>query len=229
VIDRRDHDEIETLLAVRAFGGAEAADDRRLETQMASHGPACADCRTLETESAEAAGRLAFAVDPLPLPAGFEDRVVASLGDPRVRARRVRPALRSVAAAAVVAIVAFAAGWLVRPEAGPPLSVLEGARVVAMSGSQGRVAIAYRPGEEGAVLFGSGLSEAPAGRVYELWLIRGGTPIRQGCFASSGTTRPVVFVSEGSVRPSDVAAVTVESNACPSAPTTKPVMTATLS
>jgi anti-sigma-K factor RskA len=223
VIDRRDHDEIEALLALRALGGAEPSDERRLESEMSSHGASCADCARLAAESAEAAGRLAFAVEPIEPPSGFEDRVVASLGHPRVRARRRWPSVRALAAAAAVAILAFAAGWLVRPQAGGSLEVAP------MKGSNGRVAVAYRAGAEGIVLFGSGLGAPPSGRVYELWLIRDGTPIRQGCFAPSGTAGPILIVGQETVRASDVAAVTVESTACPNAPTTKPIMSATLS
>ena len=71
-----DHERIEELLSARALGGLEAGDEEVLRDLMAAHG-ACDTCRSLEAECAEAAGRLAYALAPAELRAGFEDEVVA--------------------------------------------------------------------------------------------------------------------------------------------------------
>ena len=226
-----DHDEVEALLALRALGGAEQEDDRRLDTAMAGHAP-CETCRALEESTADAAGRLAFALPPRPVSSALEERVVTEARGSRADARAPvvgpRTWLRTAAVAAVVALVAFAAGWGLRGPATTPGGRLAGVRVASLDAAEGSMAFAFRPGERGALLFGSHVAAPASGRVYELWLIRGGTPIRQGCFApASGGT--VVLTVQGTVRSSDTAAVTVESDACPAAPTTTPIAAAKLS
>jgi anti-sigma-K factor RskA len=225
VSGRIDHDEIESLLALRALGGAGAEDEGRLESAMAEHAP-CETCRTLEQATSDAAGRLAFALPPRPVSSAFEERVLAEARGTRevqrTPARVPRSALRTVAVAAVVAIVAFAAGWGVRGSTSDTSGPLAGVRVAPLDAAEGSMAFAFRPGDRGALLFGSHVAAPANGRVYELWLIRGGTPIRQGCFApANGGT--VVLAVRGAVRSSDTAAVTLESDACPAAPTTTPI------
>ncbi len=68
---RVDHEEIEALLALRALGGIEPDDERRLERAMASHGADCPVCRRLERAQAEAAAGLAVALPPAELPDGL--------------------------------------------------------------------------------------------------------------------------------------------------------------
>jgi CBS domain-containing protein len=66
----------------------------------------------------------------------------------------------------------------------------------------------------------------PDERVYELWMIRGETPVRGVCVAPRDGV--VVARFEGAITASDVLAVTVESESCPSAPTTDPIFVAPL-
>src|SRR5581483_1653268 len=177
VNQRPDHEEIDALLALRALGGIEPDDDRRLEAAMATHGPQCPECRRLERAHAEVAARLAVALDPSELPDGLEDRVVSELRRSRPRPRRGLP-IRRIAAVAAAAVLAFAAGWAARGIGGPAIpETLAGSRVVVLRGSEAHLSVAYRPGRSGAFLFGSDLPAAPSGRVYELWIIRGGRPI----------------------------------------------------
>jgi anti-sigma-K factor RskA len=227
-----DHDEIETLLALRALGGGDADDDRRLEEALAAHRP-CATCDRLRAETNDAAGRLPFADPPRALRDGFEERVMRALPVRTERRSRPRSVVRSLLAAALVAIVAFVAGWEAREVTAPqtPFDRLAGSNVVTLSGGLGPMTLAFHPGERGALLLGADVAEPPPGHVYELWLIRGGNPIAQGCFAPSGTggTGPVLLAADGLVTASDTAAVTVESSACPSEPTTTPIASAPLS
>src|SRR4029450_5924700 len=60
----RSHERIEELIAIRSIGGAGPREQAELERLMASHGPDCEDCRRLEIEYGEVAGRLAFALGP---------------------------------------------------------------------------------------------------------------------------------------------------------------------
>jgi hypothetical protein len=225
----RDHDEIEALLALEALGGASEGDRQRLRGAMAGHGPECRDCRTLRGRAQEVAGLLALTEPPRRLPDGFEDRLVAAARAGRApTAVQRRSRLATLLAAAAALVLAFATGWLARPSPSTPLASLSDARVVRMEGSAGTMALAYRPGVAGAILFATDVAPPPSDRVYELWLIRDGTPVRQGCFAPSRDGGPVLVVSQEIARPSDTAAVTIEAASCPSAPTTKPIMSATL-
>ena len=52
----RDHELIEELIAVRALGGLDAADEERLRAEMASHGPDCEECLRLEADYLVAIG-----------------------------------------------------------------------------------------------------------------------------------------------------------------------------
>src|SRR5581483_6620590 len=117
VSEPRDHAQIEALLALRALGGIEPEDERRLEREMAAHGPDCPECRRLGRAHAEVAAGLAMALAPAELPAGWEDRVVAGL--PRAGAGRRRRPLREIAAVAAAALLAFAAGWAIRGARAP--------------------------------------------------------------------------------------------------------------
>jgi len=227
VSEPRDHEQIEALLALRALGGIEPEDERRLEREMAAHGPDCPECRRLERAHAEVAAGLAMALAPAELPAGWEDRVVAGL--PRAGAGRRRRPLREIAAVAAAALLAFAAGWAIRGARAPDVQeALSGSRVIALQGSEARLSVAYRPGRSGAFLFGSGLPAAPSGRVYELWIIRAGHPIRQTCFRPRGGGGAVLEFVDAEPRTGDTLAVTVEPSACPSAPTSEPVLSASI-
>ena len=75
-------------------------------------------------------------------------------------------------------------------------------------------------------MIGTGLPTPPDGQVYELWTIAGDTPTSLGCVVPSDGH--IAQKVQGGFSTADVAAVTVESASCPSAPTTDPVQIATL-
>src|SRR5436190_359271 len=96
-----DRERIEELLAAKSLDGLEPADVAELERLQASHGPRWEECRRLEDELAEVAGRLAFAAAAAEVPAGFEDRLVAAATVPERRgSHRARRWGALVAAAA---------------------------------------------------------------------------------------------------------------------------------
>jgi len=232
----RDHERIEELMAVRALGGLEAADEETLRREMADHGPDCGECRRLEAELDEVAGRLAFALEPAPVRDGLEDEVVAraareragirSGDEPASRApgrlgRRFRP-LVAIAAS----LVLFAAGWGVGALSSDKEGVPPQARVVAFQGEAGgSLSVAYVPGEAGVYLLGSGLEAPPDGDVYEVWMFQEGTPVPATCFVPSADGSVFEFVDAG-LGTTDAMAVTVEPSSCPSAPTTAAILTA---
>jgi anti-sigma-K factor RskA len=247
----RDHERIEELLAVRALGGLEADDAAELERALAEHGPSCETCASLEQAYADVAGELAFALEPVPVREGLEDEVVARAlasvtgetqgtalggGGDVVAPISAAPSRRSSAwrriALVAAAVVLFVGGWVLRdatvPEeaGGPPAGFLAQATIVPFEGSTGgQLAVAYRPGQPGAYLIGTGVPAPAEGETYELWLIEGDQPTSGGCFVPEDGE--VVAEVEGAVDEADLLAVTVEASACPPEPTTTPVLTAT--
>jgi hypothetical protein len=100
-------------------------------------------------------------------------------------------------------------------------------RFVPFRGGSGELAMAYTPGEPGLFVWGNGLPDPGPGKIYELWMFRNGSPIRGACLSpADGSLAAFVDTDLGS---SEAMAVTVESEACPAAPTTEPVYTAQLS
>jgi anti-sigma-K factor RskA len=212
----RDHAVIEELLAVRALGGLDGDDLQLLERELASHGD-CEECRRLEAAYEETAGLLAFALDPAPVSTPAADVIAA-------RPARGRPwrVLATVAAALVLVIVAVA---VLGPRTiGVHPSTQQ--TVVHFTGSAGELAMAYVPGQPGAILLGTGFDDPGPDKVYEVWMITGQTPTSGGC------VRPhdgeIATAVHGDVNGADLMAVTVEPASCPSQPTSQPVLTAPL-
>ena len=158
----RDHATIEELLAIRSLGGLDGDDVELLESELASHGD-CEECRRLEREYDETAGRLAFALDPAPVDMGQADEILRRATHPATqdvapapvtgpidelearRARRGRswPAL---VAAAVAIILAVSAVVLFGPERSTGVQASTDQQVVGFTGDAGELAMAYRPG-----------------------------------------------------------------------------------
>jgi anti-sigma-K factor RskA len=224
-VSARDHSVIEELLAARALGGLEPDEEAALRRAMAEHGPDCEECRRLETEFESTAAMLGFSLDPVPVDPAIADRVLA-------RARSTRPPAGpsrwiGIGAVAAVALLIGATVALLRPGTQTIASATFEQQVVPFHGGSGVVALAYSPGEPGALIVGKDLPEPGAGRIYEIWAITGTTPVSAGCV--SPTDGRVATYTPLDVSSSDVMAITVESEACPPAPTTQPVYTATLS
>jgi hypothetical protein len=233
----RDHALIEELTAARALGGLDPEEAATLEAEMASHGPDCAECRRLEADADEVAGRLAFAVDAVALPEGFEDRVLATATREATgtaeAARRVVPRrkptspgwLRPLVAAAV-ALALFVGGWAAGDLFEDDAVIAEGARVVTFEGqAPGSLSVAYAPGTTGVYVLGSDLETPPAGRVYELWMISDGTPVPGPCFRPAADGSVFRFV-DADVGTTDTMAVTLEPSECSTRPTSDPILTA---
>jgi anti-sigma-K factor RskA len=239
-----DRTEIEELLALEALGGLEPDDRARLDALLADAGPDAAECEELRAGFAETAAMLGTGLEPSPVSAGLEERTVAAaLGDGHVTGdgsvggdggsaaiaptHRRRNALIAIAAAIVLVAVGALGGYLTAPR--NTQQALQDYRVVPFApsdGTGGTMTLAVAPDGTNGYVIGSGLDAPAAGKTYELWTIKGDTPTSLGCVLPSNGQ--VVLPVTGSFTTADVAAVTVESNACPAAPTTAPVMVATL-
>lgn len=240
----RDHSEIEELLALEALGGLEPGDHELLARLMAEHGPDCAECASLRAGFGETAAALGEDLEPSSLRADLEERTVAAaLADPRVSAvevarpdgsHRVRIALVAVAAAIVLVAVGATAGYLAAPSgneqeladflARPGVTIVP---LEPIAGQGGSVTMAVAPDGAQAFVLGSDLPALAEGQVYEFWTISGDTPDSLGCASpEEGRVRERVV---GDFSSADLAAVTVEAAACPSAPTTQPILVGQLS
>jgi Anti-sigma-K factor rskA, C-terminal len=234
----RDHTTIEALLAVQALGGLDGDDEQTLAAERASHGD-CEECTRLEAEFSETAGRLAFSLDPMPVDAAMADRILAAspvvvaepaapmdeLGERRQRRGRGWQAAAAVAAVIAVLLVAVA---VVRPDRTTAIaSASTTQRLVEFSGSgEGELAVAFTPGESGAVLWGSNLPDPGQDKVYEIWMIQDGTPVSGGCFRPQDGQ--VALSVDASLGGTEAMALTAEPEDCPSSPSGQPVKTANL-
>lgn len=101
-------------------------------------------------------------------------------------------------------------------------AVAEGARVVTLEarGTPGRGVLVV-PRSRGAYLI-LDLPAPPAGKVYEAWVIRGGTAMPAGLAPARAGIVTLALTAE--VRPGDVAAVTLEIAGGVDRPTTDPVL-----
>jgi hypothetical protein len=247
-MSERDHTVIEELLSVDALGGLDDDDRDLLDRERATHG-ACEECARLESEFTEVAGRLGMALDPVAVPAGMADDILRDAGEdvssePLVivsddgeadameaagrRERQRRPSWRGLVAVAA-AFVLFVGGWAVRSamdSGGAELAASTFVRFEGDAGDAGTLAMAYEPGRPGVVFFGSGLPDPGNGRAYEIWMIEGGEPVSGGCVRPEGG-RILTFV-DANIGSTEEMAVTVEAASCPDAPTTEPVLTASL-
>ena len=240
----RDHSAIEELLSAEVLGGLDVPDREALYREMGEHGPDCAECRQLRDEYGEVAGRMAFALEPVPIRPELEEETVElarmqGQGVPLRRVRggrvvaglgRMRPfGVFSPLVAAAAAVALFFGGWVARGligGGGPPFDVTT-ARVVTFQGEAGDLAVAYRPGQTGAYVFGSNLQAPPSNRVYEVWMFQEGTPVRGACFRPKPGGTSLTYL-DANLETAQQMAVTVESPSCPSAPTTQPILTADL-
>jgi len=72
------HHHIEELLAADRLDGLDQQGPQDLERSLADHDPGCAECARLRRAYAEVAASFALSLDPVPMSAGAEDRVIAA-------------------------------------------------------------------------------------------------------------------------------------------------------
>jgi len=230
----REHDEIEELLALEALGGIEPADRSRLATLRAEHGD-CSECAELEAGFRETASALGMALPEAVVGAQLEDRTVAAaLAEPHAVVpappRRRTKAWLAVAAAVVLVAIGAVGGYVAAPRSSVAAFLQQpGVTLVPFEQTaQGAGTMTLAIGADGtqAYVIGTGLPTPPDGQVYALWTIAGQTVASLGCVVpSDGHLTQAVH---GDFATADVAAMTLESASCPSAPTTDPVQVATL-
>jgi len=239
----RSHEELKALVAPYAVGAVPA--DEMDEVRM--HIMSCDECAA-ELESIQAAvDDLAFAVEPVPLPPGFAERVMAQVAAERpaeaIGARSKRrfsfsllPVLAATAVAALLATAVMAAGFVdARSDLASSrrisAALWRGKADFTLAGEGRATAKMLTTSDGGMVFISRGLAAAEEGRDYQLWLMRGpcakiAAPACEKI--SAGTfevTDGVAVVRSGdSLRGFKRAAVTVERDGGAPQPTTIPVL-----
>ena len=210
---------IHELTAAYALDALEP--DERSEYE--AHLRGCEACQDELASLASVTEALAVAASgPVPKP-DLRDRVLAAArAEPQVvvpfepRGRRAVPVLAAVAAAA--AVVALALGlWamqlsgdldetrsaLERQQEAAAIVADPDAQTVALATGEGSLVV---DSEGRAVLQLTGLSPAPAGKTYEMWVVEGDAPVPAGLFSGQGSSELV----DGTVDEGDIVAVTLE-------------------
>lgn len=182
-----DHERIDELLsgyALRALSGQEALEADRL---VSEHVPGCARCRETLAGLQAVAGELGLAAAPATPPDTLLPRLRRELAEPLVPRRR---SLTVWTTAAAAVLVLGLAGWnavlsqrVTRQEAqqdtmAGALSTLsdpssETLELADEAPPATALYLAYVPGSGHMYLVGRGVPEAPEGRVYWLWGVRG--------------------------------------------------------
>jgi anti-sigma-K factor RskA len=226
------HEELEELIAADVLDGLDELGRRRLLQELSRHGPECEECRRLTVEYSEVAGGLAMTLDPAPMSAGAEDRLLrAARGEQP--GRRPRRYVAAAAMAAVVALIAGTVGYAVAPRARsePTDEALAfvsqpGVQVVRFAPRDGQhLAVAFRAGGTGGWVIGSNLSDLPGGKVYELWF----QPTGETGVRPAGTFVPTdgTVASPADLRGTFAAlAVSVEPPGGSAQPTSEPIFVA---
>ena len=192
-------------VAAYALDALDEDERRAYEAHLAG----CERCRADLAGLTETAGALGFAAAAEP-PDGLRDRILAAArdeGPSNVVAiashRRRRFAIAGIAAA--VAAAALAIGLYAALSGGSP---------------NPKLSLSAPTGQGVTGVTASGFDGAPAGKIYELWVIEAGKPYSAGFFTGGETQ--VVKLTRPAPAGSTVAA-TLEPTGGSDAPTTKPL------
>ena len=169
-----EHQEIKDLLAAYALGSV--PDDERRE--VADHITTCAECRAELADFEAVSESLALAVPPADVPAGFTEKVVAAAVGERPVAETSKFSRRwtrlgILAGAALIAAVIAVTGTIIESNNDSErrqevLALLSSGDGISLTG-EGEV-IGRVQGSRFAI---AGVDEAPEGKTYQLWLMKG--------------------------------------------------------
>jgi anti-sigma-K factor RskA len=227
------HDRIEELLAAQALDGLDAGEREELARERAAHGVDCAECAALEREFSEVAGLLALSLPPAPVTVpdlrAAPAAAATEASGPKTRTTR----WLAVAAAFVLLVVGAGAGYLLaqarhgnsQGELAAYLAAPETRFLPFRSdGGSGHLLLASDPSAPDAYVLGGNVGTPAAGETYQLWTIKGKTPIPGPTFQPAAGR--VVVHLDTSLSGASAVAVTVEPSGGSQAPTTTPIFVA---
>ena len=180
-----EHDRLRSLIAPYALGALPEDEIRFVRAHILE----CEDCMADADAYFEAATSLSTAVEEVPVPAGFADRVLdlargsaqGPASAPRRRTWRSAPAL-AIGALAVTALLL--AGMVIDTRRALDRSENAFAAILIGEELRGEDAVGRLASTgEGSTLVIAGLPEAAEGRSYQLWFLRGDdAPVSAGVF-----------------------------------------------
>jgi anti-sigma-K factor RskA len=243
------HEEMSGMYELYALGVLEAEEREEIESHLARECPECRSELRKAMALNTAFATLPDAADP---PRRLRKRVLASVGVPQRGMRILMAALALVAAGLVVIVIAdqerihqsndqkyMAMGQT--QQVSQELTKLQG--IMSMLNQPETKAVTFGVGQPlpphgrvfvhqrmGVLLLASNLPQPPSGKTWELWVILKGDPAPKpaGLFQSDAQGN-AMYMMTGPVNASTAAvAVTLEPEAGSLAPTTKPVIVASL-
>ena len=225
-MSQRPHDEIRSLIALYLVGAVSPDEERTVRAHLVS----CDECSAEAGTLSRATDALALTVDPVPLPDGFTERVLARIEKEGPEARPARKRRWTVPALAAVSLVLVVAvgilGYLfVDAQSDLDLQRRVSAALLREDGLklQGDGAVgAVVPADEGSVFVVEGLEDIPEDETYQLWLFEGETPVSAGTFEVEDGR--AVLETGRSLEGFSGAAVTVEPEGGSPGPTSDPVL-----
>ena len=182
-----EHEAVRELTAAYALHALNPEEEREVE----AHLRVCERCREELASFGEAAASLAYGLEAPSPPPALRERILGDVRGERSNVvpfrRRRLPLVATSVAAAAASVAAVGLGLWAKSlsdslERERALSALLGdpaARSVRVQGADGRLVVG-RGGE--AALVVSDLASAPAGKTYEVWVIRGDEPRPAGLF-----------------------------------------------
>jgi len=192
-----DHDRLRDVLAAVALGAATPEETAEVER----HADSCPVCREELDGLRAATATLAAAVPQVDPPRRLRSRVMAAVREepPRAAARRRRrpgfltprvvwPAAAAVATAAALAFL----GWSLALRGGqPPVHTVE---LTGQAGVRGELLVTGD--RDAAVVRLRNLPRLARGRGWELWVVRGTTPVSGGFMTGTGPGRASVATAD---------------------------------
>jgi anti-sigma factor RsiW len=203
------NEDLHELTAAYALDALDADGRRAFEAHLRD----CERCRADLAELAGTVGALAYAPEGPAPPEALRDRILVAAREEgpsnvvAMRPRRTR--LYAGAALAAAAAAAVAIGLWTGLSGG---------------GSSDRLALSVAVDQGVAEMTVTGLPDAPAGKTYEIWVIRGATPQRAGLFHEGG--EQTIRLSRP-VPPGATVAITLEQAGGVDAPTAQPLVAPT--
>lgn len=231
------HEEVRESIPAYVLGAVPAEEMALIRAHILS----CDECLAEADRFAETTSSLSLAVEPVPLPSGFADRVVAAatgetasdVADAgRVVTRVSRPRrglygfrwslvptaafIALIIAVSAVSVSLYQANQTAERERQAIAAIIQGHGGIDLQGPGGAVATLV-PTESGSLFIASGLKEVPDEKTYQLWLTKGDEPTSAGTFEVSEGL--VMFESSKSINGYTGAAVTIEPAGGSPAPT----------
>lgn len=217
--------EIHDLTAAYVLDALEPEEEKAFEEHLRR----CESCRDEVARLRLPAAAIAHDAPAAAPPTALRARILEQARRERGNVVPLRPrwAVPAAVAAAVAACAALGLGlWaarlhsdLSRRDALTAVLADPGARRVALAGAPGALVVA----PDGRAALVADLGRPPAGKTYELWVIQAGSPRRAGTFSAAGGVLVDRRVPSGAT-----VAVTVERAGGVDAPTTRPILRATV-